>query len=223
MPQTTRSDLDELNALKLIERYTSIPAPRFVDAAENGDENYLVMTRVRGQQLRRIYHLMSYTKRNCLADDLAGYVTQLRKIPNPTTYMISDTLEGPVFNHHIPNSGLGGPFSTEADFHNFLVSHINSIPDRALEEENLARNHRSVFTHSDLHWSSILVDQGKLSGIIDWECAGFLPEYWEFTKAMYKILLHEDKMELMRRAFGNEYEKELKAEMKLWEMTPFGC
>ncbi|TGO53508.1 hypothetical protein BCON_0122g00250 [Botryotinia convoluta] len=221
--QTTRSGLNEPNALKLIEQYTSIPAPRFVDVAEHGDENYLVMTRVRGQQLRRIYHLMSYTERNCLADDLAGYVAQLRKIPNPTAYMISDTLGGPVFDHRIPNNGIGGPFNTEADFNNFLVGHIDSTPDRALGEENVPRNHRSVFTHSDLHWSNILVDQGKLSGTIDWECAGFLPEYWEFTKAMYKILLHKDKMELLRRALGNKYEKELKAEIKLWEMTPFGC
>ncbi|TGO29116.1 hypothetical protein BPAE_0018g00010 [Botrytis paeoniae] len=212
--QTTRSGLNEPNALKLIEQYTSIPAPRFVDVAEHGDENYLVMTRVRGQQLRRVYHLVSYTERNCLADDLAGYVAQLRKIPNPTAYMISDTLGGPVFDHRRPNNGIGGPFNTEADFNNFLVSHIKSTPARALGEEHVPRNHCSVFTHSDLHWSNILVDQGKLSGIIDWECAGFLPEYWEFTKAIYKILLHKDKMELIRRAFGNKYERELKAEMK---------
>lgn len=120
---------------------------------------------------------MSYTKLNCLADDLAGYVTQLRNIPNPTAHMINDTSGGLVFDHRIPDNGIGGPFSTEADFHNFLVSHINSTPDRVLGEENLPRNQRSVFTHSDLHWSDILVDQGKLSGIIDWEYAGFLPEY----------------------------------------------
>ncbi|TGO62029.1 hypothetical protein BOTNAR_0120g00150 [Botryotinia narcissicola] len=221
--QTTSSGLNEPNALKLIEEFTSIPAPRFVDIAEHGDDHYLVMTRVRGQQLRHVYHLMSYTERDCLADDLAGYVAQLRKIPNPTAYMISDTLRGPVFDHRIPNNGIGGPYNTEADFNNFLVSHIDSTPARALGEENVPRNHRSVFIHSDLHWSNILIDQGKLSGIIDLECAGFMPEYWEFTKAMYKLLLHKDKMELIRRAFGNKYEKELKAERKFWEMTPFGC
>ncbi|KAF7947205.1 uncharacterized protein EAE97_004454 [Botrytis byssoidea] len=221
--QTTRSGLNEPNALKLIEEFISIPAPRFVDVAEHGDDHYLVMTRVRGQLLRHVYHLMSYTERDCLADDLTDYVAQLRKIPNPTAYMISDTLGGPLFDHRIPNNEIGGPSNTEADFNNFLVSHVDSIPARALGEENVPRNHRSVSTHSNLHWSNILVDQGKLSGIIDWECAGFMPEYWEFTKAMYKILLHKDKMELIRRAFGNKYENELKAEMKLWEMTPFGC
>ncbi|KAF7887577.1 hypothetical protein EAF00_009871 [Botryotinia globosa] len=158
--QTTRSGLNETNALKLIEEYPSIPALRFVDVAEHGDEHYLVMTRVRGQQLRHIYHLMSYTERDCLADDLAGYIAQLRKISNPTAYMISDTLGGPVFDHRILNHGIGGPFNSEANFNNFLVSRIDSTPARALGNENVPRNHRSVFTHSDLHWSNILVDQG---------------------------------------------------------------
>lgn len=221
--RTERSGQNEQNALKLVEQYTSIPAPRFVDVGKHGNETYLVMTRVQGQQLRHVYHLMSYAERSRLAEDLAGYVSQLRKIPNCTGYMIGDTLGGPAIDHRIPNNGIGGPFNTEADFNNFLVSHINSTPARALGEENVPKDHRSVFTHSDLHWSNILVDQGRLSGIIDWECAGFMPEYWEFTKAMYKIFLHKDKAVLVKRAFGNKYEKELKGEMKLWQMTPFGC
>ncbi|KAF7927102.1 hypothetical protein EAE99_005433 [Botrytis elliptica] len=105
--QITSFGIDEPNALKLIEQCTFIPAPRFVDVAEHGDENYLVVTLVR-----------------------------------------------------------------------------DSTPARALGEENVPRNHRPVFPHSDLHWSNILVDQGKVFGIIDWKCVGFLPEYWEFTKAM---------------------------------------
>ncbi|KAJ8062498.1 hypothetical protein OCU04_009028 [Sclerotinia nivalis] len=221
--RTRRSCQNEPNALKLVEKYTSISAPRLVDVGNHGNETYIVMTRVPGQQLRHIYHLMSYTERNRLADDLAGSVAQLRKIPNLTEYMIGDTLGGPVNDHRIPNNGFGGPFHTEDDFNNFLVSHIDSTPARALGEENVPKNHRFVFTHSDFHWSNILVDQGKLSGIIDWECAGFLPEYWEFTKAMYGRWWFEDEVELVRRVFGDNYEKELKTEMKLWDMTPFGA
>ncbi|ESZ96857.1 serine/threonine protein kinase [Sclerotinia borealis F-4128] len=221
--RTTRSGLNEPNALKLVEQYTSIPAPRFVDVGNHGNEIYLVMTRVPGQQLRHIYHLMSYTERNRLADDLADYISQLGRIPNTTAYMIGGTLGGPAIDHRMPNSGIGGPFNTEADFNNFLVSHIESTSARILGEENEPRNHRLVFTHSDLHWSNILMDQGRLSGIIDWECAGFKPEYWEFTKAMYAVMWHKDKEELIKRAFGKKYEKELEGERRLWDITPFGC
>lgn len=44
-----------------------------------------------------------------------------------------------------------------------------------------------VFTHADLGAEHILVnpDEGRIVGIIDWEMAGFWPQYWEYRKALY--------------------------------------
>ena len=75
--RTSRSAQNELNALKPIDKYTSIPAPSFVDVGKYDKETYLVMTRVHGQQLHQIYHLMSYTERDRLANDLAEYTAEL--------------------------------------------------------------------------------------------------------------------------------------------------
>lgn len=45
--------------------------------------------------------------------------------------------------------------------------------------------HRITFTHGDLKAYNILVgDDGHLSGFLDWESAGWYPEYWDFTTAM---------------------------------------
>jgi aminoglycoside phosphotransferase (APT) family kinase protein len=45
--------------------------------------------------------------------------------------------------------------------------------------------HRIVFTHGDFKTHNILIDDGgRLSGFLDWESAGWCPEYWEFTTAM---------------------------------------
>lgn len=45
--------------------------------------------------------------------------------------------------------------------------------------------HRIVFTHGDFKEHNILIDEeGNLTGFLDWECAGWCPEYWEFTTAM---------------------------------------
>jgi aminoglycoside phosphotransferase (APT) family kinase protein len=47
------------------------------------------------------------------------------------------------------------------------------------------RSHRITFTHGDFKAHNILVDEeGHLSGFLDWESAGWYPEYWEFTTAM---------------------------------------
>jgi len=40
-----------------------------------------------------------------------------------------------------------------------------------------------VFTHGDLSSLNILVRGDKITGIIDWETAGWYPSYWEYTTA----------------------------------------
>lgn len=86
-----------------------------------------------------------------------------------------------------------------------------------------ARQYRSVFIHTDLHPSNILIDRGRLTGIVDWECAGFFPEYWEFTKLMYGAMRDEELQQIIRGAFTESgYEEELEAEKLLWSDTPFG-
>jgi thiamine kinase-like enzyme len=45
--------------------------------------------------------------------------------------------------------------------------------------------HHIVFTHGDLQLRNIMVKDGNVSGIIDWELSGWYPEYWEFSKALY--------------------------------------
>lgn len=54
MKSCKNSPLSEPNALKLVEKYPDIPAPRFVDAGQYKGETYLIMTRLTGQQLGRV-------------------------------------------------------------------------------------------------------------------------------------------------------------------------
>ena len=37
-----------------------------------------------------------------------------------------------------------------------------------------------TFTHADLSFRNILYQDGKITGIVDWEFADWYPEYWEF-------------------------------------------
>jgi len=41
------------------------------------------------------------------------------------------------------------------------------------------------FTHGDLNPFNILVREGKVVGIIDWEFSGWYPRYWEYTSAWF--------------------------------------
>jgi aminoglycoside phosphotransferase (APT) family kinase protein len=86
---------------------------------------------------------------------------------------------------------------------------------------HLRYDHRSYFTHSDFHHTNLHVEGGRLSGIVDWECAGFRSEYWEFTKAIYCSHGHPDLRAIFSRTFDNDYQDELEIEQKLWRYTPF--
>jgi hypothetical protein len=171
--------------------------------------------------LKDVFHLMSYAERDQFADDLAATIRQLRRIPNHTPYMFGDTIGGPMVDHRVPD-GRFGPFNSEADFNSHLY-HIGVGPQL---KESLApvhlRKHRVFFTHSDLHLTNLLVCGGRMSGIIDWDCAAFKPEYWEFTKAMYGVWNLKPQEAIFHRAFGDVYKEELEAEQALWRVTPFG-
>lgn len=218
-----RSYENEVNALRLVARHTSVPAPRIVDTGVYGNKKYLVMSRLPGQMLGDVLHLMSYAERDRFADKLGERVAQIRQIPNSTPYLLCDTLGGPLSDHRIPNT-FGGPFNTEEDFNDHLTSHMDCTAAVFFGGENPPQNHSIYFTHSDFDRTNLLVDQGQLSGIIDWESAGYKPEYWEYTKAVWTSLGDPILQAIFHRAFeqlGN-YEAELAAERKLWRYTPFG-
>ena len=92
--------------------------------------------------------------------------------------------------------------ATEAEFNEFLCR----APGRAVTAwitmicESLGADHRIVMTHGDLHPRDIMVsweDGGeggvaaaedvRVTAILDWEFAGWYPEYWEFVKALNTV------------------------------------
>ncbi|KAJ5702577.1 hypothetical protein N7488_010125 [Penicillium malachiteum] len=87
-----------------------------------------------------------------------------------------------------------GPFANDTEFHGFLISpasgHGFDTTEKYLKaraQTNKIRNfqHRITFTHGDFKAHNILVgDDGRLSGFLDWDSAGWLVEYWDYTTAI---------------------------------------
>jgi hypothetical protein len=60
----------------------------------------------------------------------------------------------------------------------------------------------------------------RLSGIIDWETAGYYPDYWDYTKSMFGGFRWPRRYnEMMRGEFSEfgDYSEELVIEKKAWE------
>ncbi|GIJ98601.1 hypothetical protein Aspvir_000719 [Aspergillus viridinutans] len=217
-----RSHPNEAEALRLVERYTSIPAPLWVDEYQGSRHPVLIMTAVPGQTLGAVFHRLSYSEREQLSKDLKSVLSQLRCVPNQTSYLFCNCHGGPLKDHRFP-SGTCGPFNLVSEFNAFLVHRYVRKGTKDKIAAVHARPYRSVFTHADLHPSNILIDRGRLSGIVDWECAGFYPEYWEFTKLMYGAERFPEIRQIIRDAFTeDDYQEELEAETLLWNDTPVG-
>ena len=105
---------------------------------------------------------------------------------------------GSLFDSRIPR-GMPrfGPFKTIQDFHFWLRRDL--VPEHLKDREQDQDWHDlqdmmslqdgpwppPVFTHGDLNPFNILVREGNVVGIIDWEFSGWYPHYWEYTSAWF--------------------------------------
>lgn len=72
-----------------------------------------------------------------------------------------------------------GPFDEEKDFNDALVRSFEQIPNYhgAIIRSMLKEEHTFLFSHGDMRTGNILIRNGQLAAVIDWEFAGFYPEY----------------------------------------------
>lgn len=197
-------------ALGLVERYTNVAAPRLIDLLTTESETYLVMTRVPGTPLEEAIQSFSYAERSQLAADIRSYVSQFRQIPNPNSAAICSADGGPAFDYRLGDPA--GPFHSEEAFNKHVI--FRSSLRSAIHDHH----HEIFFSHADFSPTNILVERGKLSGIVDFGCAGFYPEYWEYTKGIYGHFgLETAWLDTLSDAFSGLYKDELAAEKLLWE------
>lgn len=213
---------NEANALGLIEKHIAITAPRLIDFTIDSKDNtgYLLMTTVPGVPADGVLYRMTYEEREQLSRDLGKCISQYRKIPNRSNYLICDTLGGPLTDHRTGTGEQIGPYNSKADFLNDLTDGVERCRIECPVSLLYGREHGICFTHSDLHLSNLMVKSGRLCGIIDWENAGFRPEYWEYTRAPWAYegrKRFEDEFSL---AFEESYRQELEAEKQLWRLKP---
>lgn len=179
----------EANTLQIVEKLTRIPAPRAIDVLETRRFSYLLMTRVPGRPIGQMVNSMTDEQMEQAVVDLKQYIFELRKIPKNKTseFQICNSMGGGILDWRIPDSQREElRFSTESEFNKYLTDPFwNEIRKRAAVSHDV--QHDIVFTHGDLNPRNILFENGKISGIVDWENAGWFPEYWEYTKAHYTV------------------------------------
>jgi len=206
----------EFSALKLVRSRTSIPVPRPIDLILSSTDSFLVTSRMEGEMAGISIDECTDQEMSLMAQDLRRYIAELRTIQIQTnsTHPISNATGGPCLDYRIGGS-LVGPFRDEKEFSESL--RLGILPNLVHRDD-----HRIVFTHADLNMRNILVKDRRISGIIDWENAGWYPEYWEYTKCHFGVRLCQRWLKMVDAVFEDRYGEELKIERQYWEYHTLG-
>ncbi|KAF1817784.1 phosphotransferase enzyme family protein [Dissoconium aciculare CBS 342.82] len=191
------------------------------------DEHFIVMDFIPGETLEKLLPTLNQQEKDQITQRIKEAVAELRRIPSPGYIggIKKSAIPHDMFWFPGRDPIIAGPFENEAAFNEGLLRRLGTVSSmtesyldtlRELFNEAL-KNHRIVFTHSDLQPKNIMVhrtsddedgiDQFQIT-IIDWEDAGWYPDYWEFCQANVMAQYRAHWLAMSRRALslpGYEY------------------
>ncbi|KAF1843218.1 uncharacterized protein K460DRAFT_418322 [Cucurbitaria berberidis CBS 394.84] len=187
----TRHEIQrEVDAIFFVQRNTSIPVPFVIQSHIEETGSWFSMSIVAGLTLTDAWDRMDKTAQATTQHEITQYISELRAIRPPEPTYVGSCLGGPAYDHRLNNGFPCGPFASETDFNNFLITPVTRCPrpDLAIKyRQQLSDNHNICFSHADLCGDHILVEPttGRITGIVDWEMAGWWPAYWEYNKSLF--------------------------------------
>ncbi len=158
--------------------------------------------------LNKAWNRLSDAERAEISNQLRDYLNQLRAIKGSYIGGFGRT---PAVDERL-SSEEGGPFECEAEWNDFLLEGlIRSCPPilRSMIHSQLRTDHEIVLTHGDMHPSNIIVRDGRIVALIDWENAGFYPEYLELIKPLrgpnWQVGYYHALLDIFPRRYDAEY------------------
>lgn len=181
------NNLAQAHSMQFIAQKTSIPVPKVYCAFSRKGKDYILMRRMPGTILAKDWYSRSSESKAMIIQQLKDVVAQMRAIVPSVDGRVENVSGGPLYDCRLPAQNLHGPFASVQDFHRYLRSGYNGEHPEATQHNELVRMHdkywATCFTHGDLSSLNILAKGDKLTGIVDWETAGWYPTYWEYVTA----------------------------------------
>jgi len=181
-------------ALRFVRRNTTLPVPYVLGSFFFGRSHYLVMQRMPGTCLDLLWATYDQEQKRSVCCQLEKWMNELRTLRSPYGRQVSSAVGGVVRDARLRFMEEVGPFVDELHM-NCQLGYPGGRPLRDGEPPSLGLafqramqgEHRIVFTHGDLAPRNILVEDGVVTAIVDWESSGWFPEHWEYIKAHYGL------------------------------------
>lgn len=204
-------NLAEAEAMMFLRLNTTVPVPEILDTYTQDGENFIVMEYIQGALLKKVWGTMSADDKSTITKELADYVRQIRRLPAPEAVLIGSISGGPAVDRRQLGSATGGPFRSENDFNQWQLAQLHPEVARSSREMYAAlhkADHRIVFTHGDLAFHNIIVKDGHITAIIDWEYSGWYPEHWDYCKTLSFLEGSEEGYLVCKEMYEKQYHPE---------------
>lgn len=189
--------------VKYLRQNTTIPLVSEIRSFSGTTRTFTLSRRVEGCTLEDLWPELSQEQRNVYAKEVAEYVTQLRGLRSDTMGTVdgellrdrSITRSIPKVYHYIGASeeewwsntllpGLSLPAGRCDEGNVTPETPMLTRPGCSLETiEELRKDFPActpyTFTHADLNAQNIIINNGHVAAIIDWELSGFYPVWYE--------------------------------------------
>ncbi|OBT47178.1 hypothetical protein VE00_03455 [Pseudogymnoascus sp. WSF 3629] len=202
--------IEESHALRLAEQL-HLPVPHVHEAQTTPDGGASIrMDYIPGDNLKDVWPSMTPDQKHDIAIQLRDIIDKMRSLPSESN-AIRSCSGGGIRDLRSYFDYSGGPFPDEESFNSFVLDFRPTVtPDAILRRLNALPtcNHRLTFCHADLSQHNLIVRDNKIVGLIDWEFAGWFPEYWEYVKFFERPSLR-DWFNYSDVIFSQKYDKEL--------------
>jgi aminoglycoside phosphotransferase (APT) family kinase protein len=183
--------LAEEETIRLVRDQTTIPVPEVYNAYTDTltGETCIVMEFIEGERLDKAWDNFDEEQKQQVIEQLKDHFLQLREIGGSFIGSVDGT---PCANQIFEDSeGQFGPYNDEGSLNEGIVTAIHSTitggwVDTVSQMVVALVGHEIVLTHGDISPRNMLVQGTKIVAILDWELAGYYPEYWEYAKAFYR-------------------------------------
>lgn len=130
-------------------------------------------------------HHYQQPKKEKIVKQTADYLLQLRQLQSSCMQRLG---EQPLYSTFLFRDGCGqphGPLFSDDELWAEWVPVVKHLPEKARLRfrERMPSAKPYTFTHGDLSTGNIIVKDGNLAGILNWESSSYFPVWWEFTCA----------------------------------------
>ena len=218
-------DMTEAESMNFVRERSSIPVPKVLQTYEQEGSGYIIMEFIEGEVLKNAWPKLAQKDRNTIVSELSDYISQLRGIKPRmeaegeegthdgqrkirSRAKIQSITGGPVVDRRVMGAVKGGPFVSEADFNAWQLQqlHLDISPvNRDIYTAMHRTDHRIVFSHGDYGFHNVLVHNGHVAAIIDWESSGWFPEHWDYCKAAGFFTDDTNLYDALKRIFEKQY------------------